>query len=66
MAASFSTLWWWTLKDKVEPLVVVAEVKTELLIDASLVDFVSWWSYYLTVTTGIVRLIKSLLCVGFM
>lgn len=65
MAASFSTLWWWRLKDEVESLVVVAEVKTELLISVSLTDFLSWWLYYLTVTIGIVRLIKSLLWIGF-
>lgn len=64
MAASFSTLWWWRLNDEVVSLVVVAEVKKELLINANLADFVSWWLYYLTVTIGIVRLIRSFLWIG--
>lgn len=64
MAASFSTLWWWRLNDEVVSLVVVAEVKKELLINANFVDFVSWWLYYLTVTIGIVRLIKKFPWVG--
>ncbi|KAL8149136.1 uncharacterized protein LOC141706345 [Apium graveolens] len=64
MAASFSTLWWWRLSDEVVSLVVVAEVKKELLINANLADFVSWWLYYLTVTIGIARLIRSFIWVG--
>ncbi|WOH01539.1 hypothetical protein DCAR_0520923 [Daucus carota subsp. sativus] len=65
LAASFSTLWWWRLNDEVVSLVVVAEVKKELLTATNLADFVSWWLYYLTVTIGIVRLIRSFIWVGF-
>ncbi|KAF8401326.1 hypothetical protein HHK36_012260 [Tetracentron sinense] len=64
MAASFGTLWWWRLRDEVEALVVVAELKMELLKVVGVADFVGWWLYYLTVTIGMVRLVKGLIWVG--
>ncbi|KAK3194287.1 hypothetical protein Dsin_025597 [Dipteronia sinensis] len=64
MALSIGSLWWWKLRDEVESLVVVAEAKKELLMDVGVADFVGWWLYYLTVTIGMVRIVKSLLWLG--
>ncbi|KAF5931445.1 hypothetical protein HYC85_032318 [Camellia sinensis] len=52
MAASLGTLWWWRLRGEIESLVVMVEVKRELLIGVGIADFVGWWLYYLTVTIG--------------
>ncbi|CAK9152896.1 unnamed protein product [Ilex paraguariensis] len=64
MGASFGVLWWWRLRGEVESLVVVAEVKRELLMGVGVADFVSWWLYYLTVMIGMVRLVKGLIWLG--
>ncbi|KAM7521406.1 hypothetical protein LguiA_011308 [Lonicera macranthoides] len=64
MAASFGALWWWRLRDEVESLVVVAEVIREVSMSGSLADFVGWWLYYLTVTIGMVRVVKGVIWVG--
>ncbi|KAL5791949.1 hypothetical protein ACOSP7_000543 [Xanthoceras sorbifolium] len=64
MALSIGSLWWWKLRDEIESLVVVAEAKKELLMDVGVADFVGWWLYYLTVTIGMVRIVKSLLWLG--
>ncbi|KAJ4727814.1 Transmembrane protein [Melia azedarach] len=61
MALSFGGLWWWKLRDEVESLVVVPEVKKEMLMSVGVADFVGWWLYYLTVTIGMVRIVKALL-----
>ncbi|XP_061338387.1 uncharacterized protein LOC133285215 [Gastrolobium bilobum] len=61
MAASLGTLWWWRLREEVETLVVVAEAKKEQLMDVGIGDFVGWWLYYLTVTIGMVRIVKGLM-----
>lgn len=66
MTASFATLWWWTLRDEIESLVVVAEFKRELLMGRGLADFVVWWLYYLTVTTGMVRVVKGFMWLGML
>ena len=42
-------------------LVVVAQVKSEQLMDVGLGDFVGWWLYYLIVTIGMVRIVKGLM-----
>ncbi|KAL2323718.1 hypothetical protein Fmac_028097 [Flemingia macrophylla] len=65
LAAGLGTLWWWRLRDEVETLVVVAQVKNEQLIDVGLEDFVGWWLYYLLVTIGMVRIVKGLIWVFF-
>ncbi|KAM7495794.1 hypothetical protein LguiA_020208 [Lonicera macranthoides] len=64
MAVGLGGLWWWRLRGEVVSLVVVAEVKRELLMEVGLVDFVGWWLYYLTVTIGIVRVVKGLIWIG--
>lgn len=64
MAASFSSLWWWKLKNEVEALVVVAEFKRQLLMGVEMADFVGWWLYYLTVTIGMVRVVKGILWIA--
>ncbi|KAK3034620.1 hypothetical protein RJ639_033575 [Escallonia herrerae] len=64
MATSFGSLWWWGLRDEVESLVVVAETKKELLTGVDVADFVGWWLYYLTVTVGMVRVVKGLIWFG--
>uniref|UniRef100_A0A2N9IP36 Transmembrane protein n=1 Tax=Fagus sylvatica TaxID=28930 RepID=A0A2N9IP36_FAGSY len=66
MAASFGTLWWWKLRDEVETLVVVAEVKRELSMGLGVADFVGWWLYYLIVTIGMVRIVKGLMWLGLL
>ncbi|KAG4917241.1 hypothetical protein GLYMA_02G011900v4 [Glycine max] len=60
-AAGLGTLWWWRLREEVETLVVVAQVKSEQLMDVGLGDFVGWWLYYLIVTIGMVRIVKGLM-----
>ncbi|XVE73444.1 hypothetical protein DITRI_Ditri11bG0118300 [Diplodiscus trichospermus] len=64
IALSVGTLWWWKLRDEVESLVVVAEAKKELSMEIEMADFLGWWLYYLTVTIGMVRVVKALLWLG--
>ncbi|XWS46552.1 hypothetical protein CRYUN_Cryun14cG0077600 [Craigia yunnanensis] len=64
IALSVGTFWWWKLRDEVESLVVVAEAKKELSMSIEMADFLGWWLYYLTVTIGMVRVVKALLWLG--
>lgn len=64
VALSCGALWWWRLRNEVESLAFVAEAKIELLMDLAVADMVGWWLYYLTVTIGMVRLVKGLIWVG--
>nr|GMD66700.1 Mediator of RNA polymerase II transcription subunit like [Ipomoea batatas] len=61
MAAGFGGLWWWKLREEVEALVVVAEVKRDLSMGVGVADFVGWWLYYLTITIGIVKVVKTVI-----
>ncbi|OIV91011.1 hypothetical protein TanjilG_16971 [Lupinus angustifolius] len=61
VAASLGTLWWWRLREEVEILVVMAGVKKEELKDVGIGDLVGWWLYYVTVTIGMVRIVKGLM-----
>ncbi|XP_061350110.1 uncharacterized protein LOC133295320 [Gastrolobium bilobum] len=61
MAASLGSLWWWRLREDVENLVIMAEAKKEQLMDVGMGDFVGWWLYYVTVTIGMVRVVKCLM-----
>ncbi|KAK7337527.1 hypothetical protein VNO77_18106 [Canavalia gladiata] len=61
LAASLGTLWWWRLREDVEILVVMVEAKKEQLMDVRITDFVGWWLYYVTVTIGMVRVVKGLM-----
>ncbi|KAJ4967702.1 hypothetical protein NE237_014403 [Protea cynaroides] len=61
MAASFGGLWWWGLKTKVEALVVILELKRDLLMHVELADLINCWLYYLTVMIALVRLAWGLL-----
>ncbi|KAB2605033.1 hypothetical protein D8674_004750 [Pyrus ussuriensis x Pyrus communis] len=61
IAASFGCLWWWRLRDEVESLAVVAKAKRELAMGLGVADFVGWSLYYLTVTIGMVRVVKGLM-----
>ena len=61
LAAGLGTLWWWRLREEVETLVLVAQVKSEQLMDVGIGDFVGWWLYYLIVTIGMVRIVKGLI-----
>lgn len=65
MAMSFGILWWCKLGNEVESLVVVAEVKRDLLGSVGLVDFVGWWLYYVTVAIGMVKVVKTLIWLNF-
>ncbi|CAI9761499.1 unnamed protein product [Fraxinus pennsylvanica] len=62
-AVSFGGLWWWRLRYEVEALVVVPEVKRELMMKIGVADFIGWWLYYLTVTIGMVRVVKGVIWV---
>ncbi|KAI6694601.1 hypothetical protein NL676_022311 [Syzygium grande] len=64
VAAGFGVLWWWRLRGEVEAMVVVPEVKKELMMGIGVADFAGWWLYYLTVTIGMVRIVKGLMWVG--
>lgn len=61
VAASLGGLWWWRLRDDVESLVVMVEAKKEQLMDVRVSDFVGWWLYYLTLTIGIVKIVRLLI-----
>lgn len=59
ISVSFGVLWMWRLRDEIESLVLVIEIKRELLIGLGISNFISWWLYYLTVTIGMLRLVKG-------
>ncbi|KAG2693328.1 hypothetical protein I3843_08G086400 [Carya illinoinensis] len=61
MAASFGTLWWWKLRNEVESLVAVAEFK-----GSEVADFVAWGLYYLTVTIGMIKIVKGFMWLGML
>ncbi|KAL1550296.1 hypothetical protein AAHA92_18278 [Salvia divinorum] len=57
---SYGGLWWWRLREEVEALVMVAEVKREMMMGVGVVDFLGFWLYYVTMTVGMVRMVKAL------
>lgn len=59
MGAAFGALWLWRLRNEVEVLGVIVEVKKELLMGATVYDFVCWMIYYMAVTIGGGRLAKG-------
>ncbi|KAG7595581.1 hypothetical protein ISN44_As06g001670, partial [Arabidopsis suecica] len=61
VAVTFGLMWWWRLRDEVESLVVVAEVKRSLLIHLEGLDFVNWWMYYICVGIGLLKIFKGFL-----
>ncbi|OVA02526.1 hypothetical protein BVC80_9091g27 [Macleaya cordata] len=61
---SFGALWWWKLRDEIEGLPLMADIKREKLMRLGMSDVASWWLYYLTVTIGIVRLLRWLIWLG--
>jgi len=61
VAASLGGLWWWRLREDVESLVVMVEAKKEQLMDVRVSEFVGWWLYNLTVTIGMVKVIRGLI-----
>ncbi|XP_045832552.1 uncharacterized protein LOC123923847 [Trifolium pratense] len=61
VAGSLGTLWWWKLKEEVENLGFMGETKKEQLMEVGIEDFVGWWLYYLTVTIGMVRIVKGVI-----
>ncbi|KAG6648008.1 uncharacterized protein LOC122316327 [Carya illinoinensis] len=65
MAWSFGALWWWKLRDEVESLVVeVDQFKGELLMGRAVADFVSRCLYYMTLTIGIIKVVKGFMWIG--
>ncbi|KAH7863465.1 hypothetical protein Vadar_017854 [Vaccinium darrowii] len=64
MAAGCGALWWRRLKDEVETLVVMVEVKKEMAMGVGVADFVGWWLYYQTVIIGLVMIVKGTIWVG--
>ncbi|KAK6937265.1 hypothetical protein RJ641_030773 [Dillenia turbinata] len=63
MTMTFGTLWWWRLKNEIESLVIVVEAKKQNALPLGVADFIGWWLYYMTVTIGMVRILKGLLWV---
>ncbi|XP_015891709.3 uncharacterized protein LOC107426125 [Ziziphus jujuba] len=61
VAVSFGSLWYWRLRGEIDSLVIVGEAKRELPMGMGMADFVGWWLYYLTVTIGMVRIVKGIL-----
>ncbi|XP_047148028.1 uncharacterized protein LOC124820401 [Vigna umbellata] len=61
VAASLGGLWWWRLREDVESLVIMVEAKKEQLMDVRVSDFVGWWLYYLTLTIGMVKIVRLLI-----
>ncbi|KAL1312753.1 hypothetical protein HN51_039349 [Arachis hypogaea] len=61
MAASLGSLWWWKMREDVETLVVMGEVKKEQFMDVGMGDFVGWCLYYVTVIIGIIKILKALM-----
>ncbi|KFK42615.1 hypothetical protein AALP_AA1G018500 [Arabis alpina] len=61
VALTFGLMWWWRLRDEVESLVIVMEVKRNLLIHLEGIDFVNWWIYYICVVIGVVKIFKDIL-----
>ncbi|KAK2403477.1 hypothetical protein QL285_052910 [Trifolium repens] len=61
VAGSLGTLWWWKLREEVENLGVMVETKKEQLMEVGIEEFVGWWLYYLTVTIGMVRIVKGVI-----
>ncbi|KAG9150317.1 hypothetical protein Leryth_017623 [Lithospermum erythrorhizon] len=64
LAFSFGMFWWWRLRDEVEALVVLVEVKRMLEVGIGIGDFFGWSLYYLVVAIGVARVGKSLLWIG--
>lgn len=64
VTVSFGSLWCWRLRSEIDSLVVLGEAKRQLSIGMEMADFVGWWLYYLTVTIGMVRIVKGLLCIA--
>jgi len=63
VAGSLGTLWWWKLREEVENLGVMAETKKDEMMEVGIEEFVGWWLYYVTVTVGMVRIVKGLMWV---
>ncbi|KAL2934881.1 Isochorismate synthase 2 chloroplastic [Bienertia sinuspersici] len=61
LAVCFGALSWWRLRDEVESLVVVVEVKRDMMMKVGLGDFLGLWLYYLTVAIGMARIIKAIM-----
>ncbi|XP_074310852.1 uncharacterized protein LOC141646535 [Silene latifolia] len=61
LAACFGVLSWWRLRDEVDSLVVLVEVKRDMMMKVGLGDFVGLWLYYLTVAIGMSRILKAVM-----
>lgn len=71
LVVSFGTLWWWKLRDEVESLVAVAEFKGSsnqvlILSRSGVAGFVAWCLYYLTVTIGMIKIVKGFMWLGML
>ncbi|KAH9609113.1 hypothetical protein KSS87_004479 [Heliosperma pusillum] len=67
LAGCFAVLSWLRLRDEVESLVVVVEVKRDMMMKVGLGDFLGLWLYYLTVAIGMTRILKGVMwfCMKF-
>ncbi|CAK8572711.1 unnamed protein product [Lathyrus sativus] len=62
VAGCLGTLWWWKLREEIENLGFMSETQKEQeLMDVGIEEFVGWWLYYLTVTIGMVRVVKGVI-----
>ena len=51
------------MRVEVEALVVVAEAKRQMSMGVGMADLLGWWLYYITVTIGMVRIVKGIMWV---
>ncbi|KAI5399022.1 hypothetical protein KIW84_064408 [Lathyrus oleraceus] len=62
VAGCLGTLWWWKLREEIEKLGFMSETEKEQdLMGVGIEEFVGWWLYYLTVTIGMVRIVKGVM-----
>ncbi|KAK7396973.1 hypothetical protein VNO78_18137 [Psophocarpus tetragonolobus] len=66
VAASLGALWCWRLREDVQSLIIMVELdpKKDHSMDIIITHFVSFFLYYLTVSIGIVRIVKSLMSIA--
>lgn len=64
LSASFGAVWLWRLRDEVEGLMLLVSVRSKLSMGLGISDLVCWWLYYITVTIGVVRLMRASIWLG--
>ncbi|KAK9704770.1 hypothetical protein RND81_07G009800 [Saponaria officinalis] len=67
LAACYGLLSWWRLRGEVDSLVIVMEVKRDMMIKVGLGDCIGFVLYYLTVAIGMSKIVKGVMwfCMNF-